>query len=149
LVLRSPQNDPKALSFMPAVNAVFNSLSATFIVLGLSSIRAKKIERHKKFMLSALASSALFLIGYLTYHYIHGDTPFPKGNPARTPYLLILASHIILSAVALPMILWTFSLALRGQYQSHRKFAKFTYPLWLYVSVTGVVVFLMLRMAVG
>jgi putative membrane protein len=149
LILRSPQNDSKALAFMPAVNAIFNSLSATFVVLGLFAIRAKKVERHKKMMLSALASSALFLVGYLVYHYVHGDTPFPKDNGLRTPYLLLLASHIILSIIALPMILWTFSLALRGQYQQHRKFAKWTYPLWLYVSVTGVMVFLMLRTAVG
>ena len=149
LLLRSPESDPKALAFMPAVNAAFNSLSAAFVVLGLFAIRAKNIARHKRLMLSALASSALFLVGYLVYHYVHGDTPFPKENPLRTPYLLLLASHIILSVIAFPMILWTFSLALRGQYQQHRKFAKWTYPLWLYVSVTGVIVFLMLRTAVG
>jgi putative membrane protein len=147
LIIRSPEGDPKALAFMPAVNAAFNSISSALIVLGLLAIRAKKIETHKKLMLSALGSSALFLVGYLVYHYVHGDTPFPKDNALRTPYLLILASHIILSIVALPMILWTFSLALRGQYQKHRAFAKWTYPIWLYVSVTGVVVFFMLRSA--
>jgi putative membrane protein len=100
-------------------------------------------------MLSALASSGLFLAGYLVYHYVHGDTPYPAEAPLRGLYLAILLSHVVLSAIAFPMVLWTFSLALRGQLARHRRFAKWTYPLWLYVSVTGVVVFVMLRSAIG
>lgn len=147
LVLRSPDDGSASLAFMPAINAAFNSLSATCIVLGLLAIRAKRTSVHRALMFSALSSSALFLGGYLVYHYVHGDTPFPAEHPLRAVYLAILASHILLSAIAFPMVLWTFGLAFRGEFARHKRFAKWTYPLWLYVSVTGVVVFLMLRFA--
>ncbi len=147
LVLRSPESDSQAFSFMPAVNAAFNGLSLTCIVLGLLAIRAKKKTVHRALMLSALGSSTAFLGGYLLYHYLHGDTPFPAEHALRPVYLAILASHIVLSAVAFPMVLWTFGLALRGEFARHKRFAKWTYPLWLYVSATGVVVFVMLRLA--
>lgn len=149
LLLRSPAQDGASLSFMPAINASFNALSCTCVVLGLLAIRAKRPTVHRALMLSALASSGLFLAGYLVYHYVHGDTPYPAGAPLRGLYLAILLSHVVLSAIAFPMVLWTFSLALRGQLARHRRFAKWTYPLWLYVSVTGVVVFVMLRSALG
>lgn len=147
LLLRSPADDPGSFAFMPAVNAAFNALSTTCIVLGLLAIRARRTTVHRALMLSALGSSALFLAGYLFHHYAHGDTPYPAGAPLRPLYLGILLSHVVLSALAFPMVLWTFSLALRGQFARHRRFARWTYPIWLYVSVTGVVVFLMLRFA--
>lgn len=147
LVLRNPEPDNTTLTFLPAVNAAMNTLSATFITLGLVAIRRRNTQLHRKLMLSAFASSAVFLVGYLVYHYVHGETRFPEANPLRGLYLAILASHIILSAFTLPMVFWTFSLALRGQFARHKRFAKWTYPIWLYVSVTGVVVFLMLRSA--
>jgi putative membrane protein len=147
LVLRSPETDTHAFAFMPAVNASFNALSTTCIVLGLLAVRAKRTAVHRALMLSALGSSALFLAGYLFHHYVHGDTPFPAEHALRPVYLAILASHVVLSAVAFPMVLWTFGLALRGEIARHRRFAKWTYPIWLYVSATGVVVFLMLRMS--
>ncbi len=149
LVLRSPASDDGALAFMPAVNATFNSISATCIVLGLIAIRRKQKNIHRALMLSALGSSALFLVGYLVYHYVHGDTHFPSEHPLRMLYLGLLASHVILSIVALPMVFWTFILAFRGEFARHKRFAKFTFPLWLYVSVTGVIVFLMLRTAMS
>jgi putative membrane protein len=149
LVLRSPASDAGQLAFMPAVNAVFNSISATCIVLGLIAIRRKQTNVHRALMLSALGSSALFLVGYLVYHYVHGDTHFPEGNALRPVYLILLLTHVVLSIVALPMVFWTFILAFRGEFARHKRFAKFTFPLWLYVSVTGVIVFLMLRTAVG
>ena len=147
LVLRTPASDGGALSFMPAVNATFNAISATCVVLGLIAIRRQQKNIHRALMLSALGSSALFLVGYLVYHYVHGDTRFPSENPLRMLYLALLASHVILSIIALPMVFWTFILALRGKFARHKRFAKFTFPLWLYVSVTGVIVFLMLRTA--
>lgn len=147
LLLRSPSEEVTSFAFMPAVNACFNALSTTCIVLGLLAIRARRVTVHRALMLSALGSSALFLLGYLFHHYVHGDTPYPAEAPMRGLYLGILLSHVLLSAVCFPMVLWTFSLALRGQIARHRKFAKWTYPIWLYVSVTGVVVFVMLRFA--
>ncbi|MFO0712556.1 MAG: DUF420 domain-containing protein [Sandaracinus sp.] len=149
LLLRAPADDTAAFAFMPAVNAAFNALSTTCIVLGLLAIRAKRPTVHRALMLSALGSSALFLGGYLFHHYVHGDTPYPGQGAMRTVYLAVLLSHVLLSALAFPMVLWTFSLALRGQLARHRRFAKWTYPLWLYVSVTGVLVFVMLRAAHG
>lgn len=147
LLLRNPVADPGALAFMPAVNATFNSISAAAIVIGVMAIRSRKRDFHRAAMLTALGSSALFLVGYLVYHYVHGDTPFPRESGLRPFYLALLASHVVLSIVTFPMVLWTFLLAFRGRFADHRRWAKRTFPLWLYVSVTGVVVFLMLRSA--
>lgn len=148
LVLRDPPaSDTASLAFMPAVNASMNALSASCLVLGGIAIRQRKITLHRGLMLSALAFSALFLVGYLAYHFAHGDTHYPEGAPFRTAYLAMLASHVVLSIVCFPMVLLTFGLALRNQLARHRKIAKWTLPLWLYVSVTGVLVFLMLRTA--
>ncbi len=147
LVLRSPAEETTAFGFLPALNASFNALATTCIVLGLLAIRAKRRTVHRALMLSALGSSALFLGGYLFHHYIHGDTPFPADHALRPVYLVILASHVLLSTITFPMVLWTFSLAFREQIARHKRFARWTYPLWLYVSVTGVVVFVMLRFA--
>lgn len=146
LILRDPPaGDAAALAFMPAVNAAMNALSASCLVMGFIAIRNKKIPLHRGLMLSALGFSALFLVGYLAYHFVHGDTHYPEGAPLRAFYLVMLASHVILSIVCFPMVLITFGLALRGQVLRHRKIAKWTLPLWLYVSITGVAVFVMLR----
>lgn len=147
LLLRAPSEDPASFAFMPALNAAFNAISTTCIVLGLLAIRARRTTVHRALMLSALVSSALFLGGYLFHHYLHGDTPFPAAHPWRAAYLALLGSHVLVSIVAFPMVLWTFSLAFRGEMARHRRFARWTYPLWLYVSVTGVLVFVMLRLA--
>lgn len=146
LILREPPpGDSAALAFMPAINAAMNALSASCLVMGFFAIRAKKIAVHRALMLSALGFSAIFLVGYLAYHFVHGDTRYPEGAPLRGPYLALLASHVILSIVCFPMVLATFGLALRNQIARHRRLAKWTLPIWLYVSVTGVAVFLMLR----
>jgi putative membrane protein len=147
LVLRQPAGDASALSFMPAVNAIFNAAASACLVSGFFAIRNRKLELHKKLMFGALACSALFLVGYLVYHWVHGDTPYPTTSPYRGAYLAVLASHVVLSILVFPMILTTFWLSLTNQLARHRKLAKFTLPIWLYVSVTGVVVFLMLRLA--
>jgi putative membrane protein len=149
LVLREPTGDTGALAFMPAVNASLNGLASSFLIAGWLAIRAGRRALHQRLMLAALASSALFLVGYLVYHWSHGDTRYPADAPLRAPYLAILASHVVLSIVALPMVLATFWLSLSGQIARHRRLARVTLPIWLYVSVTGVAVFLMLRSALA
>jgi putative membrane protein len=130
---------------LPALNAVFNTTSAALLTLGLLAIKQGKQELHKRLMLSALGASAAFLINYIIYHYVQGDTKFAGVGPIRLFYFPLLISHIVLSVVALPMILWTLFLALSERFSLHRKWAKWTWALWMYVSVTGVLVFLMLH----
>lgn len=149
LYLHEPAGDASALAFMPMVNAIFNTLSAAAIVMGIVAIKSKRPTLHRALMMTALGSSALFLVGYIAYHYVHGDTRYPEGMPLRSIYLGILASHVLLSIVALPMVLATAWLGLTNGHPRHRKIARFTFPIWLYVSVTGVVVFVMLRSAIG
>jgi len=96
-------------------------------------------------MVSAFAASAVFLVGYVLYHYAHGDTPYQGVGPIRTVYFTILITHVVLSIVMLPMILTTFYLATRERFASHKRLARWTLPIWLYVSVTGVIIYFMLR----
>lgn len=133
------------LSFMPAVNATLNAIAATLLVSGLVAIRNGRRELHKRLMVSAFAASAVFLVGYVIYHYAHGDTPYTGEGPIRTVYFAVLVTHVLLSIVMLPMILTTFYLAAKERFASHRKLARWTLPIWLYVSVTGVVIYFMLR----
>ena len=147
LLLRHGSGDREALAFMPAVNACFNGLAAILLVLAVMAIKAKKVARHQALMLSAFASSAFFLVGYLAYHYVHGDTKYPGTGGARTAYLLLLASHVILSIPVVPMCLAAFYFAFKRKFVTHKKITKLLFPIWLYVSVTGVVVFFLLRSA--
>ncbi len=133
------------VSFLPAVNAALNSLSAISLLIGFSLIKKGRVDQHQKAMLTAFLFSTLFLISYIIYHSAHGDTPFQGQGFIRPVYFAILISHIVLSIAALPVILTTFFLSLTGRIPSHRKLARFTFPLWLYVSVSGVLVFLLLR----
>ena len=149
LVLREPAGDTTALAFMPAINATMNAIAASCLVAGWLAIRRGKRDLHRALMLSALGASAIFLVGYLVYHWVHGDTRYPVGAPFRGAYLAILASHVVLSIAVFPMILATFWFALRDRLVTHKKLARWTLPIWLYVSVTGVAVFLMLRTATG
>jgi putative membrane protein len=133
------------VSVLPATNAFFNALSACCLIGGLLNIKRGNRTLHMRFMLSAVASSALFLIGYIIYHNFHGDTPFPGQGFIRPIYFFILISHIGLSIIALPLVFSTLYYAGTGQFQTHRKMARYTFPIWLYVSVTGVAVFFFLR----
>lgn len=133
------------LRFMPAVNAGLNSLSSVLLVVGYVFIRRKNWMMHERSMVAAFASSALFLVGYLAYHYVHGDTKFAGEGLLRSVYLFILASHVILSILVFPLVLVTFYFSFTKQLTKHRKLAKIVLPTWLYVSVTGVVIFFMLR----
>lgn len=137
------------LDFMPAVNAFFNATSATLLVLAVRAVRRGDQKRHRTLVLGAFAASALFLAGYLAYHFVHGDTKYPGTGPVpvRVAYLLFLASHVLLSIPVVPLCLAAFYYALRGRFATHRKITRFLYPVWLYVSVTGVLVFAWLRLA--
>ena len=130
---------------LPHLNAILNSLSAAFLVAGYIFIRRRNIAAHRAMMTGALISSALFLFSYLTYHFVfHGLTRFGGEGLLRTLYLVILFTHTALAAVILPFVLVTVTRALRGDFARHRRIARWTFPMWLYVSVTGVIVYLML-----
>ena len=139
-----PRENILDLSFLPAVNALLNSASSICLILGYLSIRKGNRTRHTKMMLGALTFSFLFLICYLTYHAFHGDTLFHGEGWIRPLYFFILISHISLSAVVLPLVLTTVYFAATGNFNRHPKIARVTLPIWLYVSVTGVLVYLML-----
>ena len=130
--------------FLPAVNAVLNGLCTIALLVGFYFVRLRKIPAHRASMITAFVFSSLFLVSYITNHALHGETHFPGSGTVRTVYLSILASHVLLSVVALPMVLTTFFFSLSGRIRQHRKIARFTLPIWLYVSFTGVVVYAML-----
>ncbi len=136
-------------AFLPALNALMNGLAATSLLIGYTFIRARRIAQHRAAMLTAFAFSTLFLVGYILHHALHGDVRYPLQAPLRMVYLPLLASHIILATVALPLVLVTFFFSLTGRIPQHRKVARWTFPLWLYVSVTGVITYIMLRLAQG
>jgi uncharacterized membrane protein YozB (DUF420 family) len=129
---------------LPAVNATLNATSGILLAIGYVLIKQRQINAHRNCMLMAFASSTLFLISYVTYHAHIGSKPFPGVGPVRLIYFAILISHILLAIVILPMAITTLSRGLRGDYRRHRTIARRTFPLWMYVSVTGVIVYLML-----
>jgi len=145
LLIREASSVGADLGFMPAVNASLNATAATLLVLGLLAIRNGRRDVHKRLMVSAFAASAVFLVGYVIYHYAHGDTPYRGVGMIRSVYFTILISHVLLSIVMLPMILATFYLAARERFATHKRLARWTLPTWLYVSVTGVAIYFMLR----
>jgi putative membrane protein len=136
-------------AFLPALNALLNGLSATALLIGYTFIRARNIRAHRAAMITAFGFSTLFLVSYILHHALHGDVRYPAHAALRSVYLPLLASHIVLAVVALPLVLVTFFFSLSGRIPQHRKVARWTFPLWLYVSVTGVVTYIMLRMAQG
>ncbi|MDB5214723.1 MAG: hypothetical protein JWO86_2650 [Myxococcaceae bacterium] len=149
LIRRGAGGDAGALSFMPAVNAAFNATSAVLLVLAVRAIKRKRVALHQGLVLSAFAASSFFLVGYLAYHYVHGDSKYPGSGGMRTAYLLLLASHVILSIPVVPMCLAAFYYAFQRRFTTHKRVTRVLFPIWLYVSVTGVIVFLMLRSANG
>ena len=137
-------------SVLPTVNALLNGTAAVLLSAGFLFIRARNMSAHRACMLAAFGVSALFLVSYLTYH-IHrtyvtglGPTRFPGQGPARTIYLTILISHTILAVTVVPLVLVTLRRALKRSFDSHRRLARWTLPVWFYVSVTGVVIYVML-----
>ena len=129
---------------LPALNATLNGLSAIFILTGYVLIRRGQRELHKRCMLTALVTSSLFLVSYVVYHANAGSRPFPGTGIARPIYFAILITHVILAAAILPLALTTTARGLKAQYGRHVAIARWTLPIWLYVSVTGVVIYLML-----
>ena len=129
---------------LPAVNATLNGVSAVLLATGYVFIRRRRIDAHRRCMLAAFATSALFLVSYLVYHYNVGSVPFTRQGPIRAVYFATLISHIVLAASILPLALVTLHRALRGRFTRHAAIARWTLPIWLYVSVTGIAVYWML-----
>jgi putative membrane protein len=135
----------RIIGALPFANAAFNTLSTCFLIAGYIAIRNRQYTRHMKLMFAALASSALFFVCYVIYHNFHGDTKFLAHGLIRPIYFFILISHITLSGISVPLILTSFYLSLAGKYAMHRRVSRYTFPIWLYVSITGVLVFAMLK----
>ena len=132
-------------SVFPPINATLNGISTVLLVVGFLFIKSGKKEAHKKAMIGALVSSSVFLCCYLTYHYGAGHTTFPKEYPtARKIYLAILLPHIVLAVVNVPLIIMLVIAAMRGKFEKHKKLARFTFPSWLFVSITGVIIYFMI-----
>ena len=129
---------------LPALNATLNGIAGAFLLLGFYFIRRGQIERHRRSMLAAFATSTLFLISYVIYHANVGSRPFTGVGPIRLVYFTILITHIILAAAIVPMALLTLRRGLVRDDVRHRRIARITWPIWMYVSVTGVVIYVML-----
>ncbi|MBI3819891.1 MAG: DUF420 domain-containing protein [Planctomycetes bacterium] len=142
--LPARKNKLAVIDALPHLNATLNACSAVLLVTGLVFIKLKRREAHKRCMLAALTASGIFLVSYITYHSVRGTTVFPESGAARIVYLSILYTHMVLAVGMLPFIWVTFRRAFRGEFERHARIARITFPIWLYVSVTGVVVYWML-----
>ncbi len=135
---------PEYISSLPHLNAFLNSTSALLLLMGYSFIKRRRIIAHRNCQMAAVTTSTLFLVSYLTYHYYHGDTKFLGQGLVRPFYFTILITHVLLAMAILPLVIITLVRAARGDFARHRRIARWTLPLWLYVSVTGVIVYVML-----
>jgi uncharacterized membrane protein YozB (DUF420 family) len=129
---------------LPALNATLNGVAACFLAAGYVAVRNERRDVHRACMLAALTASALFLVSYVIYHANAGSRPFPGTGPVRVVYFAILITHVVLAAAIVPMVIITVARALRERFDRHARIARWTLPLWLYVSVTGVVIYWML-----
>ena len=129
---------------LPAVNAALNATSGVLLLIGYALIRARRIEQHRRCMLAAFATSSLFLMCYVIYHAQVGSVRFTRQGIVRPIYFTILITHVSLAAVVLPLAIVTLSRGLKARYARHRAIARWTLPIWLYVSVTGVLVYVLL-----
>ena len=145
LYFREGSGEAGWLEFLPGINAILNSLTSAFLIRGFLAIKSGNRTLHAFCQKSAFVFSTLFLISYILYHSLHGDSHFMGQGFIRPLYFFILISHIVLSVVALPMVFTTFFFALTGRLEMHRKLARWTFPIWLYVSFTGVLIFLILK----
>ena len=130
---------------LSAVNAGLNSLSTLFLLLAFREIKRRDFQKHMRFNLAAFVTSSLFLVSYVVYHHYVGDTKFMGEGFIRPIYFFILITHIVLSIFVVPLVLASFYFSLSGKFKTHKKVSRWTFPVWLYVSITGVVVFLMLK----
>jgi putative membrane protein len=151
LIYVHPASDTASVrfAFLPALNAILNGLSATALLIGYTFVRARRIAAHRASMITAFGFSTLFLVSYIMHHALHGDVRYPAHAALRSVYLPLLASHILLAVITLPLVLVTFFFSLTIRIPQHRKVARWTFPLWLYVSVTGVITYVMLRLAMS
>ncbi len=133
-----------SISDLPTLNAILNSTSALLLLIGHRLMKKGRITAHKRVMIATFVVSILFLLSYLIYHYHHGSQPFQGRGWIRAVYFAILGSHTLLAVTIVPLAIITLSRGLKGNYDLHLKIAKWTYPIWLYVSVTGVIVYVML-----
>lgn len=129
---------------LPAVNASLNAISGLLLIVGYFLMRARRIEQHRRFMMAAFSTSSLFLLSYLVYHAQVGSVPFTRYGFVRPLYFAILITHVTLAVVVLPLAILTLARGLNARYPEHRRIARWTFPLWLYVSVTGVLVYVLL-----
>jgi putative membrane protein len=129
---------------LPFVNAILNSITTVLLVAGFIAVKSGNKDLHRKIMIAALTTSTVFLIGYLTHKFTVGPTKFTGEGSIRTVYFTILITHTILAIVNLPLIIWAVVLAAKGNFEKHMKVTRWAYPIWLYVSVTGVLVYLFL-----
>jgi uncharacterized membrane protein YozB (DUF420 family) len=136
--------EPLSVHHLPAVNATLNAISGVLLVAGYLLIRARRIDQHRRCMLAAFATSSLFLASYLVYHYQVGSVPFARQGIVRPIYFGILITHVVLAATVPPLALVTLSRGLQARFAQHRAIARWTLPIWLYVSVTGVLVYVLL-----
>ena len=132
------------LEDLPAVNASLNAIAGTLLIAGYLMMRARRIEQHRRFMIAAFVTSSLFLISYLVYHAQVGSVRFTRQGVVRPLYYTILVTHVTLAAAVLPLAILTLARGLKGRYPQHRRIARWTFPIWLYVSVTGVLVYVLL-----
>jgi len=133
-----------AVTDLPAVNATLNAISGVLLLIAYAHIRARRIEQHRRFMLAAFTTSSLFLVCYLVYHAQVGSVPFTRQGFVRPLYFTILITHVTLAATVVPLALVTLSRGLKARYPQHRRIARWTFPVWMYVSVTGVLVYVLL-----
>ncbi len=146
LYLRAaPTAVPGWTASLPGVNAALNATTLTLVSLGVLAIRSGRRSLHIALLVAALAAGAVFLSSYVTYHYFEGDTPYPGGGFLRPVYFTVLITHIVASAVALPLILTSVLLAVSRRFATHRRWARVTAPVWVYVSLSGLVVYAMLH----
>jgi putative membrane protein len=150
-ILPVPEVIPSFVYKLPKLNAFINGTCSLLLLLSLYFIKQKNIPLHRKLNVITFCLSSVFLLSYITYHWMAEETVFPKDNPLRTSYLVILISHIILAAAVLPLILLSFYYGLKGQQaggelyvEKHRRLTRWSFPVWLYVTITGVVVYLMI-----
>lgn len=132
------------IDFLPTLNALLNTTSAVLLTVGHHYIKGGNQQVHKRYMISSFMISILFLISYLTYHYHHGATRFTGEGWIRPVYFTILTSHTILAAAIVPLVIITLRRGLKNEIEKHKKIARWTYPIWLYVSITGVIIYIML-----
>jgi putative membrane protein len=143
-MLPKAENMPEWVKFLPTLNATINGTCSVLLLASLYAIKNKKVQTHKKLNITTFVLSSLFLVSYIIFHSFGVETKFPADNPLRPLYLFILITHIILAAVVLPLVLITFYFGLTAKYQKHRKIGRWSFPIWLYVTITGVVVYLMI-----